>query len=65
MPSSYDPKICEGCEKEVEFECTVYRNPWLTFANYTGGPCPLNPPKVEASKKRVRVGQQKTKRLGG
>lgn len=65
MPSKFNPKICEGCEKEVDFKCTVYLNPWKVAANYQGGPCPFNPPKAKASVKRIRAGQQKTKRNRG
>jgi hypothetical protein len=58
MPSKYNPVICEGCQKEKDFECTVYRNPWLMTANYLGGPCPINPP-IRKSVKAKTKGQQK------
>ena len=61
MASKFNPKICEGCSEEVDFECTVYKNPWLMTANYLGGPCPVNPPKVVAEKV-VTKGQQKQRK---
>ena len=55
--------ICEGCERvQEELTCGVYASPPPYYIRH--GCCPFNMPKRTATKKRrVRVGQQKQRKV--
>jgi len=69
IKATYWKPTCEGCSKALPtgplgFKgCSVY----FFIPNHLirAEACAFNPPEVVTSKNRVRVGQQKTKRLGG
>ena len=56
-------KCCIGCEYsgELKRQCTVYYS--VPSMYMRAGRCPANPPKAKATGRRVRVGQQKQRRL--
>jgi len=55
-------EICNGCKKaRKDGSCMVYGVPPSVYVR--GGECPINQIERKAKKKRVRVGQQKQKRL--
>ena len=65
----FNPSVCWGCKRAngwtaTGYDCPVYENPQAT-TGYRLGECPFNPLNMYVKTKKVRVGQQKTKRLGG
>lgn len=64
----YHKPICEGCEKGPSMttfpyvkRCTVY--PWVPPYYIRVNQCPFNMQSVMVKKCKVRVGQQKQRRL--
>lgn len=55
--------MCEGCKKVEDEKCTVYADPSVLMWHRNNQHCPFNPPKAESKKKRVRLGQQKSKSM--
>jgi hypothetical protein len=59
------PDMCSGCEyREIKYlvpTCVVY--PAVPGVFLRAGRCPFNPPVVESVKKKIRVGQQKQRKL--
>lgn len=64
----YHKPVCNGCTKGVVLRvfpyttcCTVYER--VPGAYLRANLCPFNPPVAKASNKRVRVGQQKQRKV--
>lgn len=60
-------EICPGCPKATwvctGWQCPVYAEPEALMWFRQGTYCPFNPPKVAVKNGRVRVGQQKQRKL--
>lgn len=67
MLKSKHEYICEGCKKvatvqdSVLYECTVYAQVPPYYIRH--GCCPFNMPKAKTLKYKVRVGQQKQRKV--
>jgi len=66
---------CRGCPDAASYmdagfmwvhvKCRRFARPLATHSIRAFGICPFNQPVVESKKDKVRVGQQKSKRIGG
>ena len=63
MEQSQHEYLCEGCDRVSEDKtCMVYAFVPPYYIRH--GCCPFNKKSTSVPKRKVRVGQQKTKRIG-